>query len=78
MAVSTIVCSGVPRPSVVVVRSGSCPDLLFEQFVFSPSCVVGNYSQVLGGFLVGLVTHQCLVTHRISNTLEQLKPYGSY
>lgn len=43
-------------PSIVVVRSGSCPDLLFEQFVFSLSCVVGNYSQVLGGFLVGLVT----------------------
>lgn len=59
--------------TIVVVMSGSCPDLLFEQFVFSLSCVVGNYSQVRGGggggFLVGLVTHQCLVTYRISNTL---------
>lgn len=49
VAVSTSVCSGVPLPSIVVVRSGSCPDLLVEQFVFSLSCVVGNYSQVLWG-----------------------------
>lgn len=35
--------------TIVVVMSGSCPELLFEQFVFSLS-VVGSYSRVPGWF----------------------------